>query len=296
MLRPYDEKQVFFGPYDDVDAGEDICLPLMKESKYCAGCHDAVFWGVPIYKSYSEWYNSSYREKAIDCQDCHMSPDGHTSNFARRRGGLDRDPESIATHRFEGALDHELLRNSVSMTVTHCMADSGLSLAVEVDNNKTGHHVPTDSPLRNVILIVKVEDNASGELRLLNGPKIPEWGGLGDPEKGYYAGLPGKIYAKVLEELWTGQFPSGAYWTPTRIRSDNRIAANTSDQSDYLFGFPPGDTIRIQIQLLYRRAPKMLMDQKKWNTPDILMNEYKTMLVLKKNKLINVNNLIRPEP
>ncbi|RLD68076.1 MAG: hypothetical protein DRI98_12155 [Bacteroidetes bacterium] len=296
FVRPYDKKQVFFGPYDDVDVGEDICLPLIKESKYCAGCHDAVFWGVPIYKSYSEWYHSSYREDAIDCQDCHMAPDGFTSNFARRRGGLDRDPGSIASHRFEGAMDQNLLRNSVSMTVTPCMTDSGLSLAVAVDNNKTGHHVPTDSPLRNVILIVKVEDSASGELRLLDGPEIPEWGGLGDPEKGYYAGLPGKIYAKVLEELWTGLFPSGAYWTPTRIRSDNRIAANTSDQSFYLFDPPPGDTIIIQVRLLYRRAPKILMDQKKWNTPDILMNEYKTKLVLKNKKLIKVENLIRPKP
>jgi len=296
FLRPYNKKQVFFGPYDDVDAGEDICLPLIKESKYCAGCHDAGFWGVPIYESYSEWYNSSYREKAIDCQDCHMAPDGETSNFAKRRGGLERDPESIASHRFEGAMDHDILQNSVSMTVTHHMTDSDLSLSVKVDNDKTGHHVPTDSPLRNVILIVKAEDNVSGELRLLDGPRIPEWGGIGDPEKGYYAGLPGKIYAKVLEELWTGLFPSGAYWLPTRIRSDNRIAANKSDQSDYLFESPHGDTLIIQVQLLYRRAPKTLTDQKKWNTSDILMNEYKTRLVLKNNRLINAKNLIRPKP
>ncbi|MDX2429783.1 MAG: carboxypeptidase regulatory-like domain-containing protein [Bacteroides sp.] len=296
FVRPYDKKQVFFGPYDDVDAGEDICLPLMKQSEYCAGCHDATFWGIPIYKSFSEWYNSPYREKGISCQDCHMAPDGHTTNFARRRGGLDRNPESIASHRFDGAMDHELLRNSVSMTVKPIMVDSGLRISVVIDNNKTGHHVPTDSPLRNVILLVKAEDNTLGELKIIDGPRIPKWGGVGDPEKGYYAGNPGKIFAKVLEELWTGNFPSGAYWVPTRIRSDNRIAANSSDQSDYLFEFPSGDTIGIQVQLLYRRAPKKLMDQKKWNTPDILMNEYKTMLVFKENKLNMAEKPIRPKP
>jgi hypothetical protein len=225
-----------------------------------------------------------------------MGSDGHTINFAKRRGGLDRDPGSIATHNFEGAMDHELLRNSVSMKVKHSMADSGLRISVEVINDRTGHHVPTDSPLRNVILIIKAEDNISGELSCIEGSRIPEWGGVGEPDKGNYAGYPGKIYAKVLEELWTGIFPSGAYWTPTRIRSDNRIAANRSDRSYYLFEYPTGDTVKVRVQLLYRRAPKKLMDQKRWDTPDILMNEYKTLLMLRNNIQINSENFIRPKP
>ena len=96
FLRPNSEKQIFFGPYDDVDAGVDVHLPLMSESEYCAGCHDASFWNVPIYKSYSEWYHSPYRENEVTCQDCHMKPNGHTTNFAYKRGGLERDPQSIS--------------------------------------------------------------------------------------------------------------------------------------------------------------------------------------------------------
>ncbi len=276
-LRPFDDKQLFFGPYDDVDAGVDVYLPLMKQSEFCAGCHDASFWDVPVYKSYSEWYQTSYREKGVTCQDCHMKPDGHTTNFASRRGGLERDPQSIATHRFEGALDPELLQNALSMHTRMSVNDAGLNIEVVVTNDKTGHHVPTDSPLRHLILFLKVKDKDSRDTRLLKGSTIPEWGGKGDPGDGNFAGLPGKIYAKVLEEIWTGQSPSGSYWMPTRIVSDNRIAAFHSDTSDFLFQLPDnyfsGDNpVQVDIQLIYRRAPKKLMLQKGWNTPDLTMN------------------------
>jgi len=38
----------------------------------------------------------------------------------------------------------------------------------------------------------------------LEGPTIPQWCGTGDPNQGYYAGLAGTAYAKILEQLWTG--------------------------------------------------------------------------------------------
>jgi len=278
FLRPHEGKQLFLGPYDDVDAGSDVHLPLMSESAFCAGCHDASFWDVPVYKSYSEWYQSPYREEGISCQDCHMRPDGHTTNFAPRRGGLERDPASIATHKFEGAMDNELLRNAVSLEVQPTLTPEGLQIGVVVTNDKTGHHVPTDSPLRHLILLVQVKDASNERLEMIDGPTIPEWGGTGSSEEGYYAGLPGKIFAKVLEELWTGHSPSGSYWQPTRIVSDNRIAAMQSDSSVYLFHSIPGETLEIEVKLIYRRAPRELMDQKKWDTPDILMNQYQTNL------------------
>jgi len=35
----------------------------------------------------------------------------------------------------------------------------------------------------------------------------------------------------------------------------------------------PGKKVEVQIQLLFRRATKELMDQKGWEVPDILMEE-----------------------
>lgn len=131
----------------------------------------------------------------------------------------------IFSHRMPGATDEELLRNAATMTATARLEGEAVVVEVQVTNNRTGHHVPTGSPLRHLILLVGAVDGRGQALPLLHGPTIPEWGGMGDPDERYYAGLPGKAFAKVLEELWTEVSPSGAYWNPTRVLSDNRLAA-----------------------------------------------------------------------
>jgi hypothetical protein len=83
----------------------------------------------------------------------------------------------------------------------------------------------------------------------------------------------GKIFAKILMELWTELTPTAAYWNPTRIVSDNRLAALAADTSTYTFAAPAGSGATIEVRLLYRRAFKELMDQKGWDVPDILMEE-----------------------
>jgi hypothetical protein len=97
---------------------------------------------------------------------------------------------------------------------------------------------------------------------------------VGEPAQGYYAGLPGTAYARILQELWTEVAPTGAYWNPTRVLSDNRIPALGSDTSRYVFD--ASDTehpLTVAARLLFRRAFIELMDWKGWDVPDILMEE-----------------------
>jgi hypothetical protein len=110
-------------------------------------------------------------------------------------------------------------------------------------------------------------------LTQLRGPRVPDWGGIGNPGQGYYAGLPGKAFAKVLEELWTEISPSASYWNPTRIVSDNRLAALATDTSTYAFAAPVEGAVKIETTLLYRRAFIDLMDQKDWDVSDIIMEQ-----------------------
>jgi hypothetical protein len=144
-------------------------------------------------------------------------------------------------------------------------------VSVTVRNDQVGHHVPTDSPLRQMLLLVGVHDASGQTLALVQGPVVPEWGGVGDPQAGYYAGQPGQGYARILTELWTEISPSGAYWNPTRVVSDNRIPALASDTTDYVFSSPGAGALRVEVRLLYRRAFIELMDLKGWDVPDILM-------------------------
>ncbi|MCP4514395.1 MAG: carboxypeptidase regulatory-like domain-containing protein, partial [Delftia sp.] len=75
VRRPDAERQLFIGPYDDVDTGTDTRLDLQNKSQICAPCHMGSWWGVTAYNSFGEWFASPYREQGIECQDCHMRPD-----------------------------------------------------------------------------------------------------------------------------------------------------------------------------------------------------------------------------
>ena len=280
LRRPGPEHQLFTGPFDDVAPGEDVCSPIQRESRYCAPCHSARFWGIQIYNSYGEWLESPYSDPQapMTCQDCHM-PSDKGDHFARLdKGGKIRDPKSIFSHRMPGAGDSDLLQNAVTMTATADVHSDTLIVRVKIVNDNTGHHVPTDSPLRQMILVVEATDDLGDTLNQCGGPKLPEWCGIGNQDKGYVAGRPGTAFAKVLEELWTGVYPTGAYWNHTRIRSDNRIAAMDSDETSYSFDAPSDGKATVDVRLLYRRAFIELRDLKGWTTGDIEMERKRIVL------------------
>jgi mono/diheme cytochrome c family protein len=273
--RPPDGHQFFAGPLDDVAPGEDTYSPIQRESQFCAACHFGVFWDTVVYNSFGEWLESPYSdpETGKTCQDCHMPPLGATHFALPDQGGVERDPETIFSHRMLGASDEELLQNAVTLTANTRRDGDKIIVDVLITNDQTGHHVPTDSPLRQLILLVQAQGPDGEALELLDGPVVPEWAGIGNPEDGYYAGLPGKGYAKILMEMWTEITPTGAYWNPTRVVSDNRLAAFETDTSSYSFAMPEQGSATVSVTLLFRRAFIELMDQKEWITPDLVMEK-----------------------
>ena len=271
--RPPEGAQFFAGPYDDVATGEDTYSPLQRESRLCATCHFGVFWDTLVYNSFGEWLASPYSdpERGQTCQDCHMPPTGTRHFVLPEKGGQRRDPATIASHRMPGAADEDLLRSAVTMHVTARVRGQGVVVKVAITNDGTGHHVPTDSPLRHLILLVEARDAQGNVLKQRGGPTVPSWCGEGEPRRGCYAGLPGTAFAKILEEQWTGLSPTGAYWNPTRVLSDNRIAAGATDRSTYTFAAPAEGKGTVDVKLLFRRAFKQLADEKGWSDPDVVM-------------------------
>jgi hypothetical protein len=281
-LRPPEGHQFFAGPLDDVAPGEDTYTPIQQESQFCAPCHHAVFWDTVIYNSFGEWQASPYSNPESDqtCQDCHMPQTGATLFALPEQGGEERDPETIFSHYMPGAMDETLLQNAVTMRVEGVQQNNTIIVEVNIANDLTGHHVPTDSPLRHLILLVKAS-HQNDDLTLIDGPVLPDWVGVGDPIEGFYAGLAGKAYGKILREVWTGIMPSGAYWNPTQIEDDNRLAAFTNDISQYIFAAPSDGSVDIIVELWFRRAFIDLMVQKGWDTPDILMEREQLRLQIK---------------
>jgi hypothetical protein len=271
--RPHEGHQFFAGPFDDVAPGEDTFSEIQTKSAFCAPCHFGAFWDTTIYNSYGEWLLSPYSdpEEGKTCQDCHMPPSGATQFATSEAGGLTRDPNLIFSHRMPGALDEELLQNALDMHANATAEGEMLRVTVSLYNDNTGHKIPTDSPLRQMLLIVNAQDSEGDPLELLEGPILPIWAGEGAPEQGYYAGLPGKGYALILQEIWTEITPSGAYWNPSRIIEDSRLEPFEEDFSSFLFNLPDEGESQIHIKLVLRRAFIKLMDQKGWTDPDILM-------------------------
>ena len=262
--RPPEGRQFFAGPLDDVAPGEDTCVPLYRQSRYCAPCHFGVFWDTVIYNSFGEWLDSPYSDPEIGqtCQDCHMLPGG-ADHFARpEKGGLRRDPATIAGH--DMTVGPDLLRQAVTLDVQAERRGEEVIVTVTLTNSGAGHHLPTDSPLRHLILTVEAADGQGRALPLREGPTVPDWGGA-------QAGLPGKAFAKVLEEVWTEISPTGAYWNPTRVVEDTRLPALGSDTTTYVFAGAPDVSIRVTLR--YRRAFQALMEQKGWDVPDIVLVE-----------------------
>ena len=64
-----------------------------------------------------------------------------------------------------------------------------------------------------------------------------------------------------------------AYWNPTRVLSDNRIAALQTDSSTYTFVAPVDGGAEVVVTLLLRRAFIEAMDWKAWDVPDVVMEE-----------------------
>jgi hypothetical protein len=277
LRRPEEGTQVFFGPFDDVDVGPDTLSPAQAESRICAACHDASFWGTKIYSSYSEWFASPYAAQGTTCQGCHMAPDGEMKNFAPGRGGQDRDPESIFTHSFPGASDTGLLQDTAQLEVTASRDGRSVRATVRVTNEKAGHHIPTGHPMRNIILIVRATSNGE-RLEYVGGQFVPDWGGVGDDDDDY-GGLPGNGYAKVLEERWTEVSPTAAYWNATTVLEDTRIPALGTDVTEYEFRLPDGGgPIEISVELVFRRAFKGLAESKGWGDADVVMEAVRVVV------------------
>ena len=264
LTRPGVGTDIFFGPYDDVDFGRDTYLPLIQESEICAPCHSASFWRVPIYESFTEWQASTYSAEGQTCQTCHMRPDGITTNFAPRRGGVERDPDDIATHAFPGASSKALLQEAAELAVNTTQANGQLVVDVSVTNSRAGHHLPTGSPLRQIFLVLTAIDEQGQMLPLVTGPMLPDW--AGDLE-----GFPGVYFAKILQQIWTGEMPTASYWTPTRLVEDTRLPARVTRSARFTFISPRLGGTTISARLIYRRAYYRLMQQKNWDVADILM-------------------------
>jgi hypothetical protein len=257
LLRPA-EGQLFFGPLDDVDRGEDAFAPVYRESRYCASCHEGTVFGVHVYGTYSEWLQSPARKEGKQCQTCHMAPTGTLATLAPGKGGIPRDPKTLASHRLFAGSQADMLRRCLKVAVVVTRAGDEVRVEVAVRAEQVGHRVPTGFVDRNLLLVVEALGADGKPLAARSGPTLPRVAGKGS------AGLPGRLYAKVLKDF-DGHSPA-PFWRADPEVVDTRLVPGQADASVYTF--PPGAD-RVRVRLLYRRFWHEVTEAKGWPDDEI---------------------------
>lgn len=247
-------------------------------AEVCGTCHqdrsdpdeNHTYTGPISEPTYIEWADSLYSDPQsplyANCVTCHMPPTGETQFCSIQSPPLTRDPSLIRSHNIRGTTQ-QFLENAVTMSMQTGVVGSSLNVSVTLNNNLTGHHVPTGVTTRNMLLLVEAwpdgADPVADLLPFTGTQTVHPLGGLGNPSLGYYGGRPGKLYAKVPHDA-NNNYP--AFFTDaTGNIFDNRLAALEVDVTSYSFTLPQtaGD-IRIRARLLYRRAWRALVDAKQW--------------------------------
>jgi len=254
-------RQLFFGPLDDaVRRGEEfVYAPFYKQSRYCASCHEGVIFGVHVYGTYSEWLQSPARARGQQCQSCHMAATGKLTNIAPGKGGLERDPSTLASHALPGA-NVGMLQQCLHVDTAVQRREDNVLVDVALTAHNVGHRVPTGFIDRQLLLIVEAFDKAGRSVPLREGPQLPSSAG----EK--LDGTAGKLFAKQLTGE-NGQTPS-PFWLPHTKLSDTRLTPERPDRSAYRFG---SGATAVRVRIVYRRFWQAVAVAKHWPDEDIVV-------------------------
>jgi Carboxypeptidase regulatory-like domain len=278
LSRPAQGQQVFFGTLSDVSQHPSSYSALETQSQFCAPCHYGVFGGVVeemrvgggtvVYNSYGEWLKSPYNNPTTgkSCQDCHMPVANANFSVPMDKGGLLRDHMVLHDHTMRGIDDTSLMMNALTLKSSVSHSGGVLQVQVSLINDKTGHDIPTDQPLRSMMLVIEAQDANGKPIALNQGQTLPDW-------TGNYAGQPGKAYAQVLRDDWSGETPTVAIWRKMTLVADTRLAPFATDSTTYAFNLPDGNAATVHVSVIYRRALQKVAQEKGWNDPDITMAE-----------------------
>ena len=257
LLRP-PEGQLFFGPLDDVDRHEDSFAQIYKESRYCASCHEGTVFGVPVYSTYSEWLASPAHREGKQCQTCHMAPTGTLSNLAPGKGGIHRDPYTLANHRFFAGSQADMLRQAVKVSAHLAVDGKEVCAEIEVRADGVGHRLPTGFVDRNLVLVVEGFDSKGQRVAPGRGPLLSPLAGP------MLSGQAGRLYAKELKDF-DGHSPV-PFWRADPDAIDTRLVPGQADRIEVAF---PPQVEQVTIRLLYRRFWPEVARVKGWPDNEI---------------------------
>ncbi len=230
---------VKYGPYKDAISvvHESEYSEHLVSSRQCLTCHANLesAHGFAFCSTQKEYLNSSFYDKGVTCQDCHMPAiEGKAAELGKIR--------QVHSHKFYGGYNPELLTNCAFINLSVSGDSTLLAIDVKVTNRTVGHALPTGSPMRSVYLSLKAldeTDNVVWENYTVN--PLDE-----DPDA---------VFMRLLQND-SGQAPVPP-WLASSIKFDQRLKPDETRQLSY--EITGTRVVSIIATLNYRLAPPELL-------------------------------------
>lgn len=265
LSRP-ENGQVFFGPMKDATRDDNSFSPVYQQSFYCASCHEGTLFGMHVYSTFSEWQKSPAAAMGIQCQACHMKPDGRLENIAPGKGGINRNPKEMASHQLMPGGLQQMLQNSILHEEEIIMGEADCSVRVWLKAVNVGHKIPTGYIDRHMILRLRAKFQGE-ELKPIEGLTLPPW------VDNSLAGNAGVLFGRPL--LNAGKLEVQPFWQGGSEFVDSRLEPETPKSWVWKF---PRKIECVQISLIYRPFWKEQQVIKQWANQDVVVFE-KTLTI-----------------
>lgn len=271
LRRPVEGEQLFFGPLDDVDRGDDVFSPIISQSQYCAACHEGTVFGMSVYTTYSEWLASAASREGKSCQSCHMPGDGVTTRAAKE--GPERHPRQLSSHSMMPGGRLAMLRSAIRMRAIR----EARTLRVQLTTHNVGHMTPTGFIDRHLILVIDTRDEqpeapsgadvvatTSFDGPAFEGPVLPQVAGVA------LAGKPGRLFGRIVRDR-EGQAPT-PFWKAYDDPEDTRLKPDSSTSVHWRLPDVVADK-PVRVRLLYRRFWEQVRMDKGWPDETLVVFE-----------------------
>jgi len=197
----------------------------------CAPCHEyRNALGFPVMTTYSEWMGSASAKEGKTCQTCHMyAVAGHVVEPRIQR----TQEAKINLHLMPGSQSLEQLTRAVGATLSAVRDKDQVRVSVEVSNRSAGHHVPTGTPLRQLLLEVTADS--------YDGQRFRE-------ERSYRRDVADSKGVTLTQE-------HAAFLRAAQLVSDTRLAPGENRTEAFIFPVPTGVAVQVKVALRYYFSP-----------------------------------------
>lgn len=241
---------VKFGPLGETTSPKHLTTfsPVHETSELCGGCHEFVARnGTVIMGTYSEWKDSPYAAKGIQCQDCHMPTVKEATTV---KAGVKVSTKRVNKHDLQGGHSVDQLQRAAKVEILDVSkGPDTVRVRVRVTNVGSGHKMPTGIPSRKVLLTGRLKDARGAVLREAT-----------------------IRYQKVLADARHNPLETDAdiFLKPSKILVDNRLGPQESRVEQFVFPITPqmiqeqvmGRTyqrnLSVEVTLTYSYTPLIL--------------------------------------